>query len=108
MTAITSFKLIVKIAGSEKLTLRQTAARIAAGMTDVFVFGKPDHIADILEEWFRAGACDRFMVSPLVAPYQLEEFVDRVIPLLRQRGLFRSEYEATTLRGNLGLSSLFE
>jgi alkanesulfonate monooxygenase len=49
-------------------------------------------------------ACDGFTVMPPLLPASLHEFVDQVIPELQRRGLFRTQYEATTLRGNLGLT----
>jgi len=52
---------------------------------------------------FAGGAADGFNVMPPYMPGGLEDFVDLVIPELRRRGLFRHDYEATTLRGNLGL-----
>jgi hypothetical protein len=55
-------------------------------------------------DWFDADAADGFVVMPAYFPGALDAFVDRVIPILQKRGLFRTEYESTTLRGHLGLS----
>ncbi|MEU6377135.1 LLM class flavin-dependent oxidoreductase [Streptomyces sp. NPDC046909] len=63
----------------------------------------PERIADHIETWFRAYAADGFHLAFPQQPGVAEEFVDDVIPLLQQRGLFRTEYEGTTLRENLGL-----
>ena len=60
-------------------------------------------IADEMEEWFLNEGVDGFLVQPPYLPGGLKDFVDLVIPELQRRGLFRTEYEATTLRGNLGL-----
>ena len=67
------------------------------------ILGTPAQIADQLEEWFVGGAADGFNIMPPFLPGGLEEFVELVIPELQRRGLFRSEYEGTTLRENLGL-----
>ena len=67
------------------------------------VVGSPERIADAIEEWFTAGAVDGFNLMPDVFPSGLELFVDHVVPILRDRGLFRREYRHTTLRGHLGL-----
>ena len=68
----------------------------------VFI-GTPTHIADTMQAWFAAGAADGFMISGAVLPDGLTDFIDHVVPILPARGVFRSEYEAATLRGNLGL-----
>lgn len=60
-------------------------------------------MADTIEEWFRSGAADGFNVMPPYYPGGLEVFADTVVPILRQRGLFRTEYSGTTLRDHFGL-----
>ncbi|GAA3407823.1 LLM class flavin-dependent oxidoreductase [Paenibacillus hodogayensis] len=87
-------------AKEEGLTLRQVALRTATPKP-TFI-GTPESVADKLQAWFEAGAADGFIVGA-AAPRGLEEFVDHVVPILQQRGLFREDYEADTLRGNLGL-----
>jgi hypothetical protein len=67
------------------------------------VVGSPEQLADAIEEWFVAGAVDGFNLMPDVFPSGLELFVDHVVPILRDRGLFRREYTHATLRGHLGL-----
>jgi alkanesulfonate monooxygenase len=57
----------------------------------------------MLEEWFVARGADGFNIMPPILPDALVTFVDKVVPLLQERGLFRSDYEGTTLRDNLGL-----
>jgi hypothetical protein len=57
-----------------------------------------------MQEWFEAGAADGFMLSGAVLPDGLTDFLDYVLPILKERGLFRTEYEADTLHGNLGLT----
>ena len=63
----------------------------------------PTHIADTMQAWFEAGAADGFMLNGAVLPDGFNDFVDYVLPILKERGLFRTEYEASTLHGNLGL-----
>jgi hypothetical protein len=56
-----------------------------------------------MQAWFEAGAADGFMISGAVLPDGLTDFIDHVVPILQEGGVFRREYEADTLRGNLGL-----
>ena len=60
-------------------------------------------IVDKMQEIFEAGGCDGFNITPATLPGGGEDFVEMVLPELRRRGLFRSEYEGRTLRENLGL-----
>ncbi len=68
------------------------------------IVGTPEQIADDIELWFRSGAADGFNLNADSFPTGLEPFVDHVVPLLRERGLFRHEYTGSTLRDNLGLA----
>lgn len=67
------------------------------------IVGTPEQIADQLQEWFDNEAADGFNIMPPTFPEGLNDIVDLVIPELQRRGLFRTEYEGTTLRENLGL-----
>jgi len=80
--------------------LRETAWRFAAGRRP-FV-GSAQTVADEIEYWFEDGACDGFNFR-VVNPDDFERFTGEVVPILRARGLFRSEYQHDTLRGHLGL-----
>jgi FMN-dependent oxidoreductase (nitrilotriacetate monooxygenase family) len=91
---------IVRTAREENLTLRQTALRYASPRRE-FV-GTGVQVADAIQRWFEGGAADGFILFESL-PGQLDAFVAEVVPVLQQRGLFRREYESTTLRGNLGL-----
>ena len=91
---------IVKLARDEGLTLRETALRVVAPR-DEFV-GTPVQVADAIQRWFEQGAADGFILTQAL-PGQIELFVERVVPLLQQRGLYRRDYEHETLRGHLGL-----
>jgi alkanesulfonate monooxygenase SsuD/methylene tetrahydromethanopterin reductase-like flavin-dependent oxidoreductase (luciferase family) len=93
--------IVVNLARRENLTVRQILDRVITWHR--LVVGSPERIADAIEEWFTAGAVDGFNLMPDVFPSGLELFVDHVIPILRDRGLFRREYAHTTLRGHLGL-----
>jgi FMN-dependent oxidoreductase (nitrilotriacetate monooxygenase family) len=83
------------------LSIRQTV--IEASGRQSFI-GTPAAVAAELEEFVRHGAADGFILVPHLTPGGLDEFVDRVVPLLQERGVFRTEYEGTTLRSHLGLS----
>jgi alkanesulfonate monooxygenase SsuD/methylene tetrahydromethanopterin reductase-like flavin-dependent oxidoreductase (luciferase family) len=67
------------------------------------IVGGPKEVADRLEEWFMAPACDGFVVSATHVPGAYEDFVRHVVPELQRRGLFRREFEGTSLRENLGV-----
>ncbi|MEM5390146.1 nitrilotriacetate monooxygenase, partial [Paraburkholderia phymatum] len=63
--------------------------------------GTPESIADRMQEWLENGGADGFNLMPPVQPDSLTDFVDLAVPELQRRGLFRTEYTATTLRGHL-------
>ncbi|MCX4991964.1 NtaA/DmoA family FMN-dependent monooxygenase [Streptomyces sp. NBC_00568] len=81
--------------------VRQTV--IEASRHPTFV-GTPESVAAELDEFVRTGAADGFVLVPRATPGALEEFVDRVVPLLQERGVFRTAYTDTTLRSHLGLA----
>ena len=87
--------------GDERISLRE-AVRLSglAGLIPQLL-GAPEEIADELETIWRETGCHGFNVTPAVVPGGYEDFVDRVVPVLQDRGIFRRDYEATTLRGNL-------
>lgn len=85
-----------------KWTLRELAAQTAS-LGHWTLCGTPQQVADTLEHWHANGAADGFMIMPASIPGGLDDFVDLVVPELQRRGLFRTAYESTTLRGNLGL-----
>ncbi|MCI0860307.1 MAG: LLM class flavin-dependent oxidoreductase, partial [Chloroflexi bacterium] len=92
---------IKQVVKDENLTLRQMALRSTTPKS-AFI-GTPDQVADTMQAWFEAGAADGFMLNNSVLPDGFDDFIDHVLPILKQRGLFRTEYESDTLRGNLGL-----
>ena len=93
---------VIELAHREHLTVRQLAQRVG-GYAGLAFVGTPTMIADQMEEWFFTEACDGFNVMFPYLPGGLDDFVDRVVPELQRRGLFRREYEGRTLRENLGL-----
>jgi FMN-dependent oxidoreductase (nitrilotriacetate monooxygenase family) len=98
------FKLIIDIVDREKPTLRQLINRLAGARGHWVPVGTPVQIADLIEQWFRSGAADGFNVMPPAFPEGFEVFLDEVLPILRKRGLFRSEYSGSTLREHYGLN----
>ncbi|WP_405493150.1 LLM class flavin-dependent oxidoreductase [Nocardia sp. NBC_00511] len=97
------FTLIVNLARREHLTLRELIARLGGGRGHRTFAGTAEQVADTIEEWFTRGAADGFNIMPAVLPSGLERFVDEVVPILQARGLFRTDYTETTLRGHYGL-----
>ena len=96
-------RLLLDAARRDKLTLWQLCLLNAGPRGHLLTIGTPAQIADVMEHWFRNGACDGFNVMPAWLPGSLNDFVDLVIPELQRRGLFRTEYQGATLRENLGL-----
>ncbi|WP_122447775.1 LLM class flavin-dependent oxidoreductase [Pseudomonas viridiflava] len=96
-------KLLTELADQENLTLAQLGRRIAGGRGHYSLIGTPAQIADELQIWFEQGAADGFNVLVPHLPGGLEDVAQLLVPELQRRGLFRTEYEGTTLRENLGL-----
>ena len=93
---------VIELGKRENLTVRQIAGRLG-GYGGLGMLGTPSMIADQMEEWLVTEACDGFNVMFPYLPGGLDDFVDKVVPELQRRGLFRKEYEGKTLRENLGL-----
>jgi alkanesulfonate monooxygenase len=96
-------KVVMDLARAENLTIRQLYKRVATARGHRVVVGTGADVADALEEWYRGGAADGFNIMPQVLPAGLNEFVELVVPELQRRSLFRTKYEGTTLRENVGL-----
>ena len=94
---------IIAMARKEKLTIRQLGQRVAGARGKNVFVGTPKQVADYMEEWFVKEACDGFTVMPPYISGAHDDFCRLVIPELQRRGLFRTEYEGSTLRDNLGL-----
>lgn len=99
-------KLLTDLAYRENLTLRELAAIAAGSRGHRVLVGTAEDIADDFQNWLEQGGADGFNIMPAVMPEQLSLFVELVIPELRRRGLFRDEYEFSTLRENLGLPAI--
>jgi FMN-dependent oxidoreductase (nitrilotriacetate monooxygenase family) len=93
---------VIELARRENLTVRQLAQRLG-GYSGLAMVGTPAMIADQMEEWLVERGSDGFNIMFPYLPGGLDDFVDRVVPELQRRGLFRREYEGATLRQNLGL-----
>jgi len=97
------YELTLEMSRREQLTVRQLLNRLGGGRGHRTLAGTPEQVADSIEQWFLGGAADGFNIMPAVLPSGLETFVDHVVPLLQQRGLFRREYAGSTLREHYGL-----
>jgi FMN-dependent oxidoreductase (nitrilotriacetate monooxygenase family) len=85
------------------MTLRRLLARLANARGHFTFAATPEQVADVIEDWFTDGAADGFNVMPPLFPGMLDAFIDGVIPILKQRGLFRTGYTGATLREHYGL-----
>ena len=86
----------------EGMSIRQMYEEYAVG-EGFRVVGTPADVADAMEAWMDGGAADGFNVTPTHLPGGVDDFVELVVPELQRRGRFRTAYEGTTLRENLGL-----
>ncbi|TKV60848.1 NtaA/DmoA family FMN-dependent monooxygenase [Nakamurella flava] len=87
--------------GAEKgLSLREVVIEVTGRQNFI---GSPETIAATIDRYVQADASDGFILVPHITPDGLAEFADRVVPLLQERGVFRTEYTGTTLRDHLGL-----
>ncbi|ORC49207.1 monooxygenase [Burkholderia sp. A27] len=91
----------VRLARSENLTVRELLDRNPGAHR--MVVGTPETIADDIERWFTGRAADGFNLNADAFPAGLADFVDHVVPLLQRKGIFRRDYEGTTLREHYGL-----
>ena len=96
-------KMMIDLARRESLSIRELGRRFTFSLGHMVYVGTAPGLADFMEHWFHEGAADGFtMLSPYF-PQPLQDVVRDVIPLLQQRGVFRTAYEGTTLRDNLGI-----
>jgi FMN-dependent oxidoreductase (nitrilotriacetate monooxygenase family) len=93
----------VEAAKREGLTLRQVLVRSSQSNAHFATIGTVSDVADQLQHWFEDGACDGFNFLPAVYPTSFDEIMEKLVPELQRRGLFRTEYEGRTLRENLGV-----
>jgi FMN-dependent oxidoreductase (nitrilotriacetate monooxygenase family) len=97
----TGAEKIAKLAKDNGWTLRQTVQSISSPKPTPFA-GSPETVASEIQRWFDARALDGLNIH-IGHPAQWRRFLTEVVPILQDRGVFRTEYESTTLRGNLGL-----
>lgn len=97
------WRQMVALARRENLTIRELILRFSTVQGHRIIVGTAADIADQIELWFVNYAADGFNLKPAVVPEDLDAFVNEVVPLLQQRGIFRTEYTGNTLRENLGL-----
>ena len=97
-------EVILNIVRRDKPTLRQLLAYMAGARGHFTMAGTPEQVADLIEDWFTGGAADGFNIMPPLLPAMFDVFSAEVVPLLRRRGLFRSDYSGGTLREHYGLA----
>ena len=102
------FDVARRLSERDSLTLRDIGKLYAQGVLLPQFVGTAADVADQIEESFTGGEADGFIVSSAQTPGTFNDFVDYVVPELQRRGLFRTEYEGTTLREHLGLGSAEE
>ena len=95
---------IMDVARRGKLSILQTARIFAEGSYFKMV-GSPATIADTMQEWQEAGACDGFLAVPTHFPGGVEDFTGLVVPELQRRGVFRTDYSGRHLREHLGVTT---
>lgn len=96
-------QMMIDIARKHNFSIRQLYQYIASARGHWTLIGTPEQVVDQLQEWFENDAADGFNVLPPTTPAGLNDFVNLIVPELQRRGLFRTVYEGTTLRENLGL-----
>ena len=97
---------ITALVARERPTLRALLHSLAGARGHFTATGTPEQIADIIEDWFTSGAADGFNLMPPILPAQFDVFAAQVLPILRRRGLFRTDYREGTLRDRLGLDAV--
>jgi FMN-dependent oxidoreductase (nitrilotriacetate monooxygenase family) len=98
------YELLYKLATQERYTVRQLIKVVSSSGGHLNVVGTAEQVADTMQNWFLAGACDGFNIQAPYVMAGLEAVTGQLIPVLQDRGLFRREYEGTTLRDHFGLT----
>ena len=96
-------QVVANIVERDRPTLRELLHRLAGGRGHNVVHGTPVQVADTIQDWFENGAADGFNVMPPLYPHLLDAFTSQVVPILQERGLFRTDYSGSTLRDHYGL-----
>jgi len=97
-------KAFSHIEGEKPLTIRDVAIRWGLAVGKPQLIGTPEQVADQMEGIWRETGCIGYNVTPTINPSSVEDFVDQVVPILQKRGIYRTEYEGTAFRENLGLA----
>lgn len=91
-----------ELAEREKLSIRDLIIKVTARQQFV---GTPQTIAEEINAYVQADAADGFVFAPHLTPGGFDEFVEKVVPILQEKGVLRGEYTGETLKENLGLSA---
>lgn len=105
-TLLSRAEVLIKMARRNNMTIRQLYQYFSSGRGHYVFVGTPEEIADEMERWIDMRAADGFNITPLVQPSTVQDFVDQVVPILQERGIYRTEYTGDSLRANLGLPVL--
>ena len=98
----TNAKRIADQAREQGFSLRQAVEFGRKVRPGAFV-GSAETVAEKMTEWFEARALDGFNIY-IGHPGQFRRFTEQVVPLLQERGVYRTAYEGSTLRESLGLA----
>jgi alkanesulfonate monooxygenase SsuD/methylene tetrahydromethanopterin reductase-like flavin-dependent oxidoreductase (luciferase family) len=93
---------VLKLAREENLTVRQLAQRYG-GYSGLAFVGTPESVADEMQQWLDEAGCDGFTVVFPFVPQGLDDVVEKLVPELQRRNIFRGDYQGSTLRDHLGL-----
>lgn len=93
-----------QMARSEGLTVRHLYERLAGSHGKLTMVGSASKIADEMQRWYDANACDGFIITPSTMPGEFDDVVELLVPELKDRGLMRLDYDGDTLRDHLGLT----
>jgi alkanesulfonate monooxygenase SsuD/methylene tetrahydromethanopterin reductase-like flavin-dependent oxidoreductase (luciferase family) len=94
-------QMLANLTGDGNATVRDAAMVFGASTGMLQIVGTPEQVADELETLWRESGCHGFNITPAANIKSVEDFVDHVVPRLQDKGVFRREYESTTLSGNL-------
>ena len=94
---------LLGMARERRMTVRQMAQWVGGAFGILEMIGTPNMVADQMQAWLEAKACDGFNVMFPYLPVGLDDFVEQVVPELQRRGIFRRLYQGHTLRDHLGL-----
>lgn len=97
------FDVVIGNAIEAGWTLEQLGRWYASSLAFAKFIGSPQTVAEQIQQWFELEAADGFVVMPPYMPGGAERFLDQVVPELQRRGIFRTDYQGSTLREHLGL-----